>query len=395
MNDLEEGTTAFNKFELFYRNLPGRILVLPLLAASSSKAFFDGTWVDAGFAVLTGLVAGCIHYVASKNPTVGELEDMLVSIVTAMISTMAATVLPDSTCFLAQVLGTLFTYLYGVAFMVSLYEIYNRQLVTGVTRLALALINSYGLAFGAAIGLWLAWYGGGDRFDLASQDCDNLDDQVPLSATWIFYLLTMFGALMELRVGLREWPICIAVQIVAVSAQYLMTELWDQPAFIANVLPTFIATVFAHALITCLSWCKLSPHLEIPLDAFRRKIFQKESTTSAQQADDDSNTGWESGKRSGYMRDEVRRHYKSTDLWFCILPAIFLLVPGTALLRNVFETVLAPDATSTQKSIDGLVAIGLSLAIGVRLALAILGIGLDGYVECAVERCRERLHRSN
>jgi uncharacterized membrane protein YjjP (DUF1212 family) len=49
---------------------------------------------------------------------------------------MAVTLLPDKVCFKAQVLGTLFWFLYGVAFMISLYEMTSSLLITGLSRFA-------------------------------------------------------------------------------------------------------------------------------------------------------------------------------------------------------------------------------------------------------------------
>jgi uncharacterized membrane protein YjjP (DUF1212 family) len=149
------------------KNMPGRVLVLILLAFSSTFAFFKGTWIDLCFAACTAMVAGLICLAASNNPLFSKIQDILLAIVAALIATIGITLVPNGTCFAAEFLGTLFWFLYGSAFMISLTEIYNGQLLCGVTRLALALINTFGLAFGSSLGC--GWQRTGERTDSQSQ----------------------------------------------------------------------------------------------------------------------------------------------------------------------------------------------------------------------------------
>jgi hypothetical protein len=110
------------------------------------------------FGTLTGSAAGLIHYLCAVKPQLAGVQDLLVSISTAMISTMALTLLPDKVCFTGQVLGTLFWFLYGVSFMISLYEMTSNLLITGLSRFALAILSTFILAFGVVIGVWMAAY---------------------------------------------------------------------------------------------------------------------------------------------------------------------------------------------------------------------------------------------
>jgi uncharacterized membrane protein YjjP (DUF1212 family) len=164
INDTEN-ENQFGKFEHGYRNFPCRILLIPLLASSSATAYFGGTWVDFGFALVTGTFAGMIHYLCALKPQLAGVQDLLVSILTAMISMAAATAFPGSVCFSAQVLGTLFWYLHGLSFVISLYEMTSQGFtMTGLVRFASAVLNSFVMAFGVVIGVWFAAYGGEDRY---------------------------------------------------------------------------------------------------------------------------------------------------------------------------------------------------------------------------------------
>ena len=54
---------------------------------------------------------------------------------------------------------------------------------------------------------------------------------------------------MKLRVKLRHWPISFMVQAVAVISHYLIEVTWDQPPFIANLVPAYLATIFAQVFM--------------------------------------------------------------------------------------------------------------------------------------------------
>lgn len=288
--------------------------------------------------------------------------------------------------------------------MVSLYEIYNRQLVTGATRLALAMVNTFGLAFGASIGLWIAWYAGSDRNEVAGQDCKlrDLDHAVSHDTIFLFYGMSLFGALMQFRVGVRQWPICLVIQALGVGSQYLIGTHWKQPPFIANVLPTFLVTVAAHILLSLSQhWDWAFLNLKLPLDAYR-KIKIRPATTSVDGDSDGSlfryaNTGMAHGQqRTGYTHHD-KRHYKSTDLWFCILPAIYLLVPGSFAFTGAFTSIWNTDGTggSAGSALFPVLMIGLGQALGVRLGMASLGLGMEGYFHRFVESVGKRKKKTS
>jgi hypothetical protein len=50
----------------------------------------------------------------------------------------------------------------------------------------------------------------------------------------------------------------------------------------------------------------------------------------------------------GYVRNE-RFQYQRSDLWFCLLPALYLLVPGSSVWRIAFFSIMK----STKKDDDG------------------------------------------
>jgi uncharacterized membrane protein YjjB (DUF3815 family) len=394
--DETEKETQFTSFEKHYRNFPGRIALIPLLASTGCTVYFGGTWVDFGFAILTGTTAGVIHYICCRKPELAGIQDLLVSISTAMISTMAMTLFPNAVCFPAQVLGTLFWFLYGISFMLSLYEMTQGLTMTGLTRFALAILNSFILAFGVVIGVWFAAYGGPNRFDLILQECSNLDYAVDPKWFGLLYPIVAIGALMQMKVSMKYWGIGLIVQLTAAGGQYVLNDVWKQPLFVSNFLPAFMATLMAHIMIQLTNTLKCS-ELAIPNMAYLFKDYKKrqsirvelpvrnlskykhynKSKPSARINFQDS--GWADTGLStdGYVRNE-KFQYQRSDLWFILIPALYLLVPGSSVWRIAFFSIVSStnggggDEFSTQALLSGIFIIGIGQVIGVRLALSSL-----------------------
>lgn len=84
INDLE--SDPYTGLERAFREFPMRILILPLLSTTGSVVYFHGTLSDMLVCAVTGLVAGTIHWVCSTtHPQLGSVQDLLVSMTTAMI----------------------------------------------------------------------------------------------------------------------------------------------------------------------------------------------------------------------------------------------------------------------------------------------------------------------
>jgi hypothetical protein len=411
IEDCEDESVGFGRLEQFYRTFPGRAFVVPVLSACGGVLYFNGTFVDLLFGVLTGSIAGAIHYVCALNFRLARVQDLLVSIVTAIISTLAMTLLPSHVCFTAQVLGTLFWFLYGVSFMLSLYEMTNELVMTGLSRFALAILNSFILAFGVVIGVWITSFGGPDRFDkILHQDCSTLESQVDHKWFLLLYPIVCVGALMQMRVAPEHWPLCLVVQGVALSSQYLLDTEWHQPIFVVNFLPAYLATLTAHIVImgaNHLQWTEL----EIAPTAYLKKSFTfskskiaepKEIVVTTPAAPRDRKTalrqsqmvstkilyiddGWADDGLSvdGYVRNE-RFQYQRSDLWFCLLPALYMLVPGSSVWRIAFFSIMqstkknddgySASGAPTGELISGVFVIAIGQVIGVRLGIVTLSI---------------------
>ena len=422
INDVEESEKNFDRrigssFERFYRNLPGRIALVPLLASTGATVYFDGTWVDFGVTLVTGSVAGVIHYICMLHPQLAGVQDVLVSISTGMISSTSMVLFPDSVCTSAQILGTLFWFLYGISFTLSLYEMTQGLTMTGLTRFALSILNSFVLAFGVVIGIWMAAWAGPQRFDSMLQDCSTLEYHLNPAWLYLLYPLVALGALMQLRISLRYFGICLLVQLIAVGSQYLLIERWEQPIFVNNFLPAFGATIAAHV---CISISARFSNLDLSIPQYVWKHFDRQAAQEvslpsplpppvrdlrqypqySKTAQDHRSlskiefrdSGWadvsavkERLSIEGYVRDE-KFQYQRSDLWFCLIPALYLLVPGCSVWKIAFFSIIdaadggpmihggESDNFSMQALISGVFVIGIAQVIGVRLAISLLWI---------------------
>jgi hypothetical protein len=87
----------------------------------------------------------------------------------------------------------------------------------------------------------------------------------------------------------------------------------------------------------------------------------------------------------GYVRNE-RFQYQRSDLWFCLLPALYLLVPGSSVWRIAFFSIMKSTkkddsdgysdsaAAPTGELISGVFVIAIGQVIGVRLGIVTLSI---------------------
>jgi hypothetical protein len=215
---------------------------------------------------------------------------------------------------------------------------------------------------------------------------------------------------MQMRVAPEHWPLCLVVQCVAVSSQYLLDTRWHQPVFVVNFLPAYLATLTAHIVIMGANHLQLT-ELEIAPTAYLKKSFSMQRskskiaepkeivvTTPAAPRDRKAalrqsqmvstkifyiDDGWADDGLSvdGYVRNE-RFQYQRSDLWFCLLPALYLLVPGSSVWRIAFFSIMKSTkkdddgipSAPTGELISGVFVIAIGQVTGVRLGIVTLSI---------------------
>lgn len=384
----------FTGFQKFYRNYPGNLITLPMVSSAGCILYFGGTLLDAGVCVITSIVAGFITYYCSLAPQTSNISDILIAIVAAIISTVSVLLFDGYVCFPAQVLGVVIWFVPGFDFVLSFYEISHNLVQTGTSRFVLATLKSYILAFGLVLGLWIAGYGGARYQDIAST-C-NVDQRFVVDHVYfpIFYTIVAAGKMMRLKVGPKQWLVCWLTQQVAANTQFVLATILEQPLFVCNFIPAFVATVAAHVIISFLNKRNLT-QLAVESSAYFLKYVAREETKKEtidhghrssmkmrqskrvlQFVDD----RWddETHQQGGYRRLR-RQQYQRSDLWFCLAPALALLVPGANIWRVAFFSIVESSAQTNPNTeysfealISGLFVIGLGLVLGVRLGLTTL-----------------------
>jgi uncharacterized membrane protein YjjP (DUF1212 family) len=413
-----ESGRKFSEGEDLYRDFPGRALVLPFMACTCATVYFEGTWHDLYWSATTGLLCGLIAWGCSVWPQLFGVMDILVAITTAMMTIAAVTAQPESTCFSAQVLGNLYWFLYGTAYVLSVYEIINgQQVLTGMTRFVLAIFRSYVLAFGVVLGTWFAGWNDDREFFIARQ-CSEATEQMGDRWYILLFSVNAVSCLMQFRVGLRHFLVCFLVQAAAYGLQYSLQNVWEQPEFIANLVPAFAAVVLAQMLYTAAHRMKMMSVLSVSRSYDNNALSKKtddyenghDEEADTHNEDDGAfiqnsalttstnfvNEGWTSRVGFGgvgYSREDQMELQRS-DIWFCVLPALYLLVPGSKLLQISFaelvsgiddEPVAEVQAADISSFGTALFTIALAQALGLRLGFAFLWLinaGFNWFKEC-------------
>ena len=249
------------------------------------------------------------------------------------------------------------------------------------------------------LGTWISsFYAGQDRIQAVQDECSTKDNQI--RDLWFILLFPMAGiaCLMQFRVGLNHFPICLFIQVVAYGSQYLIGTVWKQPDFLSNMIPAYLTALVSHFCLVIIHRFHLSG-----LEADKYAYIQKKKTdkwdVDSVRTSDDRNTGcgsrenleegehdsssnisfissgWAKGA-VGYAQDD-ELSYSRSDSWFCLLPALYLLVPGAKVFQTAFTDLLA-FTLGTGNSSDvadfaaSVLIIGLSQVIGLRLGFATL-----------------------
>ena len=419
-------------FERQYRDYPGRAGVLVIMAPLCATVFFGGTWWDFFLSFPCGLAAGSLAWLGTKHEELAGVTDYLVSIVVGAIAMIFSSAFPERTCFSAQVFGPLYWFFYGTAFVLSLYETTNNQLVTGVSRFFQAFLRSYGLALGAACGAWIASVVFGVDDAPIDDTCSEKEGQISLSWYILLYPLTAIACLMQFRVKMNQWFICAIVQTVAYKSQYLLGTYYEQPDFVANLVSAYLAVTASAFCIgienklhvstlqlpnngksdaesdsgeqyeeernhLCTSRTDASSSFSPLLSALSNKTGDRDNTGNDENGVHLASQSPESlpsfrlrlrerltyacryfnlyGKARAYSENDNSLQAES-DLWVALMPALYLLVPGSKLLSEAFTSMVVSfnkfDSSNAGVLGSSLAAIAVAQVVGLRLGFATL-----------------------
>lgn len=218
--------TACSGHHLF-RTYPGRLALYPAVATTCCGIFFGGGSKDMGIAAVCGLVAGLIDMFAGNagHNTVKIMIDCLVGISSGAICGLTWEYWGQDICFSAILLGTLYWFFYGTAFVLGLLEIVAGELETGVTRFVAVSVKTFVLCMGSGFGLMMTLNGQSHSKWYKSQAycvMPHTDEGWSSDSSWRIplYLLCSMTVLGQYRFPIRHWWRALIVQLVAYEVQF-------------------------------------------------------------------------------------------------------------------------------------------------------------------------------
>jgi len=259
----------------FLRNLPGRLVLYPIEAATCAVIFFGGDSVDALVAAICGFAAGLIEYAMT---TIGGdakvLIDVLVGTSTGVIGSLFYRYNGEDTCLAAVFLGTLYWFFYGTAFVIGILEIMCGSLETGVIRFMAVSVKTFVLTLGATFGMKITLMKGAEEawFDNANQ-CGTIE----LEKMWWripLYLLCSASALGQYRFPIADYWRGLIVQLVGYEIQFRTLLLFNVPNSQTN-LDTAAANVLA-AAGSVVAACTLSLIVDRLSFYYNARLLQRE-----------------------------------------------------------------------------------------------------------------------
>lgn len=418
------------KSGLFFRDVPGRLVLYPIEAATCTVIFFSGDWQDAGVAALCGFVAGLVEWLAGS--TFGEhklLTDIIVGTATGAIGSLFYRFHDPTYCLSGIFLGTLYWFFYGTAFVIGILEIVAGELQTGVTRFIAVSIKTFVLTLGATFGMKLVLNNPYDIWFESNDSCGKieLDDvwwRIPL------YLACSASALGQYRFPVLHYWRGLLVQLAGYEVQYQTFKYWQKqhPAdFLdtasSNVSGAVAAVVTASALAWIVDWL-MSYYNARLLHRGGSQEFSKfgevvyKFTSFCIRAGNFLRLGRESDKMfldmqaklkqnrqelndPNHARSEIRLSPKEEtafveaivgaediNIWSMLMPAVYQLVPGSIIAKLWFESIFPPLDDTGDNVFSALMVISTSLAVGLLVGFAVVRF-CEVFIEKVMSPCSE------
>ncbi len=285
-----------------------KVLLIGTSSFGACGLFYGGSWTDCAFALCLGVLIGSIELISLVSPTFSRIFEFVATFVASIII-RAVNAHAHNVCYRAVLLGTIVFALQGVTITLSFVDLMTKDLTSGTTRLFFGMLVSAMIGF--AVDISTSTYASLTQRSYESVAADSHCDN-PVSRGWyplLFVIMTMsFNLLLEAHIN----QLLQMVFITACSylVYYFLALNMD------NQLPVILASFTASLLSNLYS----------------------------------------------------RRTGQPAVVY--IIPAIFLLVPGSVAASS-FYTVLLLDLRGGLNLTFAVVTGALSVAIGIFAASAL------------------------
>eukprot|EP01032_Pedospumella_encystans_P017489 gene17489-19927_t len=285
-----------------------KVLLIGTSSFGACGLFYGGSWTDCAFALCLGVLIGCIELISLVSPTFSRIYEFVATFVASIII-RAINAHAPSICFRAVLLGTIVFALQGVTITLAFVDLMTKDLTSGTTRLFFGMLVSAMIGF--AIDISTSTYASLTERTYESVALDSHCDN-PVSRGWyplLFVIMTMsFNLLLEAHIN--QLLQMIFITACSYLVYYFLALNMD------NQLPVILASFTASLLSNLYS----------------------------------------------------RRTGQPAVVY--IIPAIFLLVPGSVAASS-FYTVLLLDLQGGLNLTFAVVTGALSVAIGIFAASAL------------------------
>ncbi|KAG1679631.1 hypothetical protein FOA52_006148 [Chlamydomonas sp. UWO 241] len=343
----------------FFYNELGRHLLLLTLAFTSAATFFRGTIIDACWAIVAGLIAVAVLAVDKHVMSLHGTVDFVVGVLIALFGVSVGQI--RGVCAESIVLAALIWFFYGSTLVLGMLEVFDGFIVNGVTRFNMAIVRTFGLALGASVGSYFADFyrvllpgtlpevidSGGSP--LLNEAC-MISRAEPGINSLIFYLVLFpvlaLAAQMQMRVGRGKMFATFCAQMAAWWSQLAIQKYAEQNTIIASIGPAFVATLTGYIGVGIMR-IRMTGRICQPL----ARVWDTYVLPSGQTA----------------------------SPWSVAFPAIFLLLPGSAIFKGAFSAAVAytggvAAATSFASFYTALFIVSIAISMGINLGVFAYGL---------------------
>lgn len=288
-----------------------KVLMVGTSSFGACGLFYGGSWSDCALSLALGVLIAIIELFSLVSPTFSRIYEFVATFVASIIIRAINAQQPD-VCYRAVLLGTVVFALQGVTITLSFVDLMTKDLITGTTRLFFGMLVSalIGFAMDISTSTYASIASRSYESVVADSNCVN-----PISTAWyplMFIIMTMsFNVLLEAHTNQLFQMLFIT------ACSYLVYYYVSQ--YITNQVPVILASFVASVLANLYS----------------------------------------------------RRTAQPAVVY--ILPAIFLLVPGSVAASS-FYTVLLLDLNGGLDLTFAVVTGALSVAIGIFGASALVPV---------------------
>lgn len=228
-----------------------RFFFYGIASASVGPFAFNAQWIDLPMCFVLGLIVGGLHlYVAERNILVGNVFEILATIITSCLSRLLGSIRGGHLfCFSAMAQSSIALILPGYMVLMASLELQSRHFIAGSVRMVHAIIYSLTLGFGITIGSAIA-----GLLPIATSDTICV---APIAKEFnsLFVLLFTISLMVINHASWSQAPSMIFISLVGYNVNYYSSKRFQPTAQIASTFGALAIGTLANG------YSRLSPRI--------------------------------------------------------------------------------------------------------------------------------------